>query len=360
MRIVFPAIYKGKYIYHMYQLIGNRLSAVPIIFFLIYWVMPLLLLLIPLDCPLTNIKQYQNCIVPRAELYVRDYVHFAFAISATAMSFFAYSFLLCLHVFISNLAKMRSSLSKRDSVLSSYGKLTNIPFRFTSIIFSFALAIMTFIMFWNRVNDSTFYFWWGNSKYGIAGYYFSIIVSGFVFIAIQYFILIACIGAYLLHFARNFLLIYPCHSDGAAGLSSAGRILLGIWQQTALVAICILIVFSSNYLGIVENWVVWGLAAIAVLAIPFTAIVPFIFLVSKASRQKKAYTKKVLNLAFPLNTKTMTSIDKVKIIEFHELSNVLNKINIMPIKGWRIIGIGFFNLIQLYISFDTIVKGLSG
>jgi hypothetical protein len=354
MRIVFPPVYKSRYIHFVFNAKSSA-YLVPLNFFLIYWVAPLLIILIPVNCRLGLAGAYTACVSEGVSLYLTDYIHFAFASTSTILTLSAYAFLYRLSLDVSNLAMMRkSSISKQD-LIAKYKIYTGLPFRTLPIFIAGLIALMVAIVFINRFESDAYHEWWGNKRYGVAGLYYTLAIAMFVFLAVQYFIMILGVGIYLVYFSRKCLLIAPYHSDGFSGLSNAEHILVGIWRQAALIGACMLIVFYSNYLNIVDDAAIWALAAVSVVTIPFVAVVPFLALLFSAQAQKIEYKKRVLLEAFPRNTWGNSELSKSKLLEFAELSKVLSEINIVPLRAWKVAAIGLVNIVQLYVSFDAII-----
>ena len=197
--------------------------------------------------------------------------------------------------------------------------------------------------------------WWGNIKNGVSGLAYISIAATFTFFAIKYLISLASVSIFLARYFIRHMRILPYDPDGMSGLSSAGVLIVRIWRQAALLAICLFLVFSTNYLDISDHWVVWLLASLVICILPFAALVPFAFLALEAIRQKKLFRVKVLR---SLISKVQGDFDPLVAIRHTEVSEAIDKLVVLPIKGWRFLTIAILNSVQLYVSVDAIWKGL--
>ncbi len=355
MRILFPAIYRGRYVSPVFSQVGNRPLLAAMAFFSLYWIMPLAAAFVPAMCQKNGSGNYTACVEERASMYVSDLVHLAFASIAAVVVLFAYTFVLDFHIQISRLAMARVTSSTRSTILREYRRAIDAPFHWFAIALCLATAASTTLLFWDRIFDLSYSHWWGNFQNGISGLTYISIAAIFTFFAVKYFILLLSASIFLVHYARRHMQILPFDSDGMSGLSSAGVVLVRIWRQAALLAACLFLVFSTNYLDISEHWVVWFLASLVISVLPFAALVPFFFLGAAARRQKKTFRNRVLR---SLRPNGQDGFDPETVVKFSDLASALDRIVVLPIQGWRFVAIAIFNAVQLYVSADAIWKGL--
>lgn len=354
----FLPIYQGRYIGKIFSLVRNRLALVPAGFFFLYWILPLLLTAIPVNCSEVGGGAYTNCVVSRATSYLVDFVHLMFAITASLLAFFVYRFVLRVHIVVSEMATPDVEDVGRKHLVAAYKDLSSLPFRKTVTTLVFCVAIWFFAVFWHRTLNMEFSFWWGNIRNGVSGLYYCFAITIFVFLAAQYLFFVGCIGTFLIGYSRKAFSILPFHYDGVSGMSRVAKLVFDIWVQGAFMAACTLIVFYSNYLGIVDSWAVWSLAAIVVVVLPTASVLPVIILVMEGRNQKRKYASKVIQENFDVSPWDKTSFDPSRIKDFIEVRNNLSQVQIFPFRAWKILAIGAFNALQLYISVVTILEGV--
>ena len=355
MRILFPAIYREHYIAFVFLRVGNRPLLAALTFFSFYWAIPFVATLVPVLCGNRDSAELFTCIKGRALQYLVDPVHLAFSIVASIIVFFAYQFVMDFHIQISRLALTRGKSSTRETLLCEYRNTLNAPFHGLSLLAYLCVAVATTLLFWDRIFDLEYSHWWGNIQNGISGLAYISIMAMFTFFATKYLFFLTSASIFLVRYFARHMQILPYDPDGMSGLSSAGVVIIRIWRQAALLAVCLYLVFSTNYLDISHHWVVWLLASLVICILPFAALVPFAFLALEAIRQKRLFRGKILR---SLNPKVHRGFDPLMAVRHAEVSEAIDKLVVLPIKGWRFLAIASLNLIQLYVSVDAIWKGL--
>lgn len=355
MRILFPAIYREHYIAFVFLRVGNRPLVAALTFFSFYWAMPFVATLVPVLCGNRDSADLLTCIKGRALQYFFDPVHLAFSIVASIIVLFAYQFVMDFHIQISRLALTRGKSSTKETILREYRNTINAPFHALSLLACLCVAAATTLLFWDRIFELEYSYWWGNIQNGISGLAYISIAAIFTFFAIKYFVFLVSASIFLARYFVSYMRILPYDPDGMSGLSSAGVVIIRIWRQAALLAVCLYLVFSTNYLDISHHWVVWLLASLVICTLPFAALVPFVFLALEAMRQKRLFRGKILR---SLNPKVHGDFDPLMAVRYAEVSEAIDKLVVLPIKGWRFLAIAILNSIQLYVSVDAIWKGL--
>lgn len=351
-RLTFPRVYRSRYLRTLFLTVGRSPLRAGLAFFAVYWIIPLAAVLFPFNC--TSISEPLACIRSRTSNYVSDDVHLIFSLLASTVAFLAYSFVLDLHIQVSNLATARKHSLPKTTVSTSYSRATSYQYHWFAVTGSIVAAGATLALFWDRIIDPSYITWWGNIQNGASGIIYAIIASLLTFLATQYLILLVGVSLFIVRFSTDYMQILPVCQDGMSGLRPGGTIVVRIWRQTAVLAVCLYLVFYSNYLNIAGHWAVWFFSFIATSALPFAALTPFVFIVKEASEQKRRLNASILRTT--LGNKG-SRLDADGLLKFFAAHEAVQKINILPIRGWRFLAIAAFNAIQLYVSADTIFRG---
>lgn len=347
-------VYQGNYLQPLFRLFGRAFLVPPIVFFAIYWFVPALVLIVS--------KYLEN---PSSEgwwrvfktLYLEDTVHILFAINLSAAAFFCYRFVRLLHFRTADILKNSPGTTVPRMIIEAFElRLRKFlaPAFVTAAFFGAAFCFWTLVQ---KINGPEYSGWWGHIDHGYAGYVYAVVMTLFVFFAIQYITALGFIVAFFRQFSAGEMRLRPLHRDGASGLGLFGSMMMSIWAQTILLSFALLIVVRSGYLDLVESYFVWGLGGAIVLVFPLAALLPLIQTIRRANQLKKQLIARLISQRYSqLKPCSVTSLEEVE--GFLALRRDLGQISIFPLISVRFFAIAAFNALQASIAVFTLFGGV--
>ena len=344
-------LHSRSYLRYVIAPFRERKTIAVLLTFIVYWAVPGLLVLFSGACTAD--------LFPPTNLYLADFVHAMFTAVALFLLILVLRFASSVDAILSEMKSAMYLEKIGDEGFNSNLRLyQSIPFSVPAILFCVAIGVWVAELFIGRVFDADFAQWWGHYTYGIAGFYYAIIIGPLSFLAAQYFILIFCIFLFFVRIVLPVIKIRPFHPDGRSGLSVFERFLFYMYLQTLVTGLGVLLVFWSNYLGIVNSWVIWIVAAFAIISLPLASVVPTVALVLRVMQEKQIYCEKVLKDQFPEAPEVTDRPSGERIVSYFDVRDSLNKIIVSPFSGVRVAILAFLNATQLIASAYAIVPQL--
>ena len=356
-----------------------------LVVFLVYWVAPLILTLLfgsiitcatrqellnllsagPEDMfDVPKLLSHLNCMQSVGSVdplgYLTDKTHFLFAVIISIGAALATH---VVRLFDVTMIELRDDGIPRagDEVLSgSYkyyrGLATHRRFRALSMLL--ALATLAIFLYITRADGYTY--WWGSSKFGYAGYFFSVIAALMVYWGSRAIILIGLGSIMIARIVRFPLILRPYHADGCNGLSPMGRQIILMWMFALSLAFAIYVTLSIGYLGIEKTAVIWIIALLASLTIPALAILPLISALSSIREAQKTRLANFETLLHGLLDQaeqhalqsdpdaTGECVEKLKNLQ--EAQAIILSANVWPFNPKALVGILIVNTVQITLT----------
>jgi hypothetical protein len=278
-----------------------------------------------------------------SRIYFYDQVHFVFSlvISSATIPLASIYRNIGLSVIQTRRALVESSAHDWET---DYFKYRSISLSIWIFLICGFLSCLTVVILLDRVTNFEYSSWWGNLKYGYAGYYFVFAASQMVFWGAW---AILSITAFSVHIARisKYKIDYsPAHHDNSGGLRPLGFILLLIWWYSLSVASAVYIVFSQGYLGIEKNYAIWILAITVSICVPLIGVLPLIRIMKSIDRAKETYIRGI----------TINKDDPQDLILFIQLREAVLKSGVIPFKARAFFALVIFNGMQLLASMSEL------
>lgn len=347
MRRVKP-VYQGTHLQPIFSFFDKNFAFPPMAFLALYWLLPAIALLASSYSVGTS-----HALEGFYHLYVEDYVHSLFALNLSLAVFFCYRFVRLLHFRVNDILRNSADNHAQRELVRSFDKSVRLPFSWPVALLSLLVAIFCFFTLLEKIQGEGYEYWWGNHIHGFAGYAYSIVMSIFVFFAVQYIAALSSITFFFKNFASSEMRLRPLHPDGASGLGLFASMMMSIWAQTILLSVALLIVIRTRYLDLADTYFVWVLGGALVLVFPFAALLPLFQTVRSASKLKKNLIRRLIIEKFSSNTPcSRASLGEVE--GFLSLQKELNQISVFPIVSVRFLAIAGFNLLQAYLAVATL------
>ena len=296
--------------------------------------------------------------------YLDDHTHLLFALIGVVGAMSSIAVLRDLHSSVQGF--LEDGLPNEDEnrvrrIYHSFSRVSNHPcFSLASII----LAIIALYSFLGFSKDSTIVAWWGSSRFGYLGGFFSFVVSIMVFYGTQLMILSGFASAMLFWQFNTKLCLRPFHPDGANGLGKLGHIVMLFWFFAISLGAEVYLTFRFGYLGIEKQPLSFVLALLGLFVIPFIALAPLLSstLALQEARRKSAGTfEPIMNILLRQAEDQIHhgEIDSAKdsvrnLRDIHSVQEKIATANVWPFSPRALTIMFIIYFLQLYLTLRKI------
>jgi len=216
----------------------------------------------------------QTLIMDGSVGYLDDMNHFIFAITLCLGCTLGVAALRNFNRTMDNLQKNGVPATDSMDVSSIYEIYLRKAFRPAVMIACGGLAVLAFYLFIGMYDAPGQQGWWGNSRYGIAGLVFAVIIGAMVFSLLWGGYILTMGSIMLSRIVRLPMSLRPFHQDGCNGLAPLGKQILLLWWVALSGGAAIYVTLRLGYLGIERTPLIRLLAVVGSAMIPAIAILP--------------------------------------------------------------------------------------
>lgn len=204
------------------------------------------------------------------------------------------------------LLRERIPRTSAEHVTELYDRFKRRAFQARYIALAIVCGASAFLLFAYLWQSPKTVYWWGNARYGAAGFVFAGIIGGMVYSLVWTGILLVYGSLMLSHLVRLPIELQPFHRDGCNGFAPLGRQIMLLWAVALVGSLAILVTLKFGYLAIERTPIVWAFAIFGSLAIPTIAVVP---LLASLVALKRAQHRNLERLGAWLNS-NLGDVDK--------------------------------------------------